>query len=58
MIFDLLATSFSLEKVYGNESETERDMHMSPFIDGNEESKYENEDGNIFDVFNKESDDE
>ena len=55
---DPLATSDSLEEVDGNESETERDMYISPFVDDNEESEYEDEDGNIFDVFNEESDDE
>ena len=40
MISDLLAISDSLEKVHGKESETERDMYISPFIDGNEESKF------------------
>ena len=53
-----LATSDSLEEVDGNESETERDMYISPFVDDNEESEYEYEDGNIFDVFNEKSDDE
>ena len=55
---DTLATSDSLEEVDGNESETERDMYISPFVDDNEESECEGEDGNIFDVFNEESDDE
>ena len=55
---DPLATSDLLEEVDGNESETERDMYISPFVDDNEESEYEDEDGNIFDVFNEESDDE
>ena len=55
---DPLATSDSLEEVDGNESETERDMYISPFVDDNEESEYEDEDGNIFDVFNEKSDDE
>ena len=55
---DPLATSDSLEEVDGNESQTERDIYISPFIDGNEKSEYEDEDGNIFDVFNEESDDE
>ena len=54
---DPLATSDSLEKVDRNESETERDMYISPFADDNEESEYEDEDGSIF-VFNEESDDE
>ena len=53
-----LATSDSLEEVDGNESETERDMYISPFVDDNEESEYDYEDGNIFDVFNEKSDDE
>ena len=52
---DPLATSDSLEEVDGNESETERNMYISPFVDYNEESGYEDEDGNIFDVFNEES---
>ena len=55
---DPLATSDSLEEVDGNESETERDMYISPFVDDNEKSECEDEDGNIFDVFNEESDDE
>ena len=55
---DPLATSDSLEEVNGNESETERNMYISPFVDDNKESKYADEDGNIFDVFNEESDDE
>ena len=55
---DPLATSDLLEEVDGNESETERDMYISPFVDDNEESEYEYEDGNIFDVFNEKSDDE
>ena len=55
---DPLATSDSLEEVDGNESETERDMHISPFIDDNEEWEYKDKDGNVFDVFNEESDDE
>ena len=55
---DPLATSDSLEEVDGNESETERDMYISPFIDDNEESEYKDKDGNVFDVFNEESDDE
>ena len=53
-----LATSDSLEEVDGNESETEQNMCISPFVDDNEESEYKDEDGNIFDVFNEESDDE
>ena len=52
---DPLATSDSLEEVDGNEFETERNMYVSPFVDDNEESEYEDEDGNIFDVFNEES---
>ena len=36
----------------------QRDMYISPFVDDNEDSEYEDEDGNIFDVFNEESDDE
>ena len=55
---DPLTTSDSLEEVDGNESETERDMHISPFIDDNEEWEYKDKDGNVFDVFNEESDDE
>ena len=55
---DPLATSGSLEEVNGNESKTERDMYISPFVDGNEELEYEDEDRNIFDVFNEESNDE
>ena len=55
---DTLATSDSLEEVDGNESETEQDMYISPFVDDNEESEYEDEDGNIFGVFNEKSDDE
>ena len=55
---DPLATRDSLEEVDGNESETERDIYISPFVDDNEKSEYEDEDGNIFDVFNEESDDE
>ena len=47
-----------LEEVDGNESETERDMFISPFVDVNEDSEQEDEDGNIFYVFNEESDDE
>ena len=47
-----------LEEVNGNESETERDMFISPFVDVNEDSEYEDEDGNIFYVFNEEIDDE
>ena len=55
---DPLATSDSLEEVDGNDSKTERNMYISPFVDDNEESEYEDEDGNIFDVFNEERDDE
>ena len=33
---DPLATSDLLEEVDGNESETERDMYISPFVDDNE----------------------
>ena len=55
---DPLATSDSLEEGDGNESETEQNMYISPFVDDNEELEYEDEDGNIFDVFNEESDDE
>ena len=55
---DPLATSNSLEEVNGNESETERNMYISPFVDDNDELKYEDEDGNIFEEFNEESDDE
>ena len=56
---DLLATSDSLEEVDGNESETERSMYISPSVDENDEdSEFEDEDGNIFDVFDEESDDE
>ena len=55
---DPLVTSDLLEEVNGNESKTERNMYISPFIDDNEESEYEDEDGHIFDVFNEESDDE
>ena len=47
-----------LEEVDGNESETEGDMFISPFVDVNEDSEYEDEDGNIFYVFSEESDDE
>ena len=55
---DTLATSDSLEKFDGNVPKTERDMYISPFIDDHEDSECEDEDGNIFDVFNEESDDE
>ena len=56
---DPLATSDSLEEVDGNESETERSMYISPSVDeDDEDSEYEDEDGNIFDVFDEESDDE
>ena len=55
---DPLAISDSLEEVDGSKSKTERDMYISPFVDNNEELEYEDEDGNIFDVFNEESDDE
>ena len=55
---DPLATSDSLEQVDGNESETERDVYLSPFVDDDGESEYEDEDENIFDVFKEESDDE
>ena len=41
---DLLATSDSLEEVDGNESETEQNMYISPFVDDNEELEYEDED--------------
>ena len=33
-------------------------MYVSRFVDDREESEYKDEDGNIFDVFNEESDDE
>ena len=33
-------------------------MYISPFVDDNEESEHEDEDRNIFDVFNEEIDDE
>ena len=57
--FDPLATSDSLEEVDGNESETERSMYIPPSVDeDDEDSEYEDEDGNIFDVFDEESDDE
>ena len=56
MILIPLATSDSLEEVDDNESETEQNMYISPFIDDKEQSEYEDEDGNIFDVFNEESD--
>ena len=55
---DPLATSDLLEEVDGNESETERDMYISPFVDDNEKSEYKDKDGSIFYVFNEESDDE
>ena len=56
---DPLATSDSLEEVDGNESETEQTMYISPSVDeDDEDSEYEDEDGNIFDVFDEESDDE
>ena len=56
---DPLATKDSLEEVDGNESETERSMYISPSVDeDDEDSEYEDEDGNIFDVFDEESDDE
>ena len=56
---DPLATSDSLKEVDGNESETERSMYISPSIDeDDEDSEYEDEDGNIFDVFDEESNDE
>ena len=55
---DPLATSDSFEEVDGNQSETERDMYISPFVDDNEESEYKDEDGSTFYVFNEESDDE
>ena len=55
---DPLATSDSLEVVDGKESETKWDMYVSRFVDDREESEYKDEDGNIFDVFNEESDDE
>ena len=48
-----------MEEVDGNESETERSMYISPSVDeDDEDSEYEDEDGNIFDVFDEESDDE
>ena len=53
---DPLATSDSLEVVDGKESETKWDMYVSRFVDDREESEYKDEDGNIFDVFNEESD--
>ena len=55
---DFLVTGDSLEQVDGNKSEIEQHMYVSPFVDDNEESEYEDEDGNIFDVFSEESDDE
>ena len=39
-------------------SPRQNEMYISPFVDGNEESEYEDEDENIFDVFNEERDDE
>ena len=39
-------------------SPRQNEMYISPFVDDNEESEYEDEDGNIFDVFNEKSDDE
>ena len=55
---DPLATSDSLEEVDGNESETKQSMYISPSVDeDDEDSEYEDEDGNIFDVFDVESDD-
>ena len=33
-------------------------MYISPFVDDNEVLEYEDEDENIFDVFNEQSDDE
>ena len=39
-------------------SPRQNEMYISPFVDDNEESEYENEDENIFDAFNEESDDE
>ena len=54
---DPLATSDSLEEVDGNESETERSMYISPSVDEDDEDS-EYQDGNIFDVFDEESDDE
>ena len=52
-------TSDPLEEVDGNESEMERRMYISPSVDeDDEDSEYEDEDGNIFDVFDEESDDE
>ena len=50
--------SDSKEEVNGNESKTEGDMYISPFVDGKEESEYKEEDRNIFDVFHEESDNE
>ena len=56
---DPLTTSDLLEEVDGNESETERSMYISPSVDkDDEDSEYEDEDGNIFDVSDEESDDE
>ena len=39
-------------------SPRQNEMYISPFVDDNEESEYEDEDENIFDVFNEEIDDE
>ena len=56
---DPLATSNSLEEVDSNHSETERSMYISPSVDeDDEDSDYEDGDGNIFDVLYEESDDE
>ena len=55
---DSLATSDSSEEVDGSESEIKRDIYIYPFVDDNEESEFEDEEENIFDVFNEESDDE
>ena len=56
---DPLATSNLLEEVDGNESETEQSMYISSSVDeDDEDSEYEDKDGNIFDVFDEESDDE
>ena len=54
---DPLAASDSLEEVDGNESQTERRTYISPSVDEDDEDS-EYEDGNIFDVFDEESDDE
>ena len=52
---DPLATSDSLEELEDNEPETERKMHITLIVDGDdEESEYEDEDGNIFKVFGEE----